>query len=423
MVLPRLQRAAHRPARTYFSEFWALRDVNLEVKRGETVGIVGRNGSGKSTLLQMICGTLTPTMGTVEVRGRVAALLELGSGFNPEFTGRENVYLNASLLGLSRSQIDQRFDAIAAFADIGEFIEQPVKTYSSGMYVRLAFAVMAHVDAEILIIDEALAVGDAFFTQKCMRFLSAFKEHGTLLFVSHDSAAVTGLCDRALWLDHGREQASGPARQVVDAYLEAFMTERQGGATRHVDGSVLPQKAPGHTRRDFRQPLIDRSLLRNDIEVLPFHPGASAFGDLKARVIDVALVDEQGKQLASITGGEDVVLELAVRADEVLENAIVGFYFKDRLGQLLFGDNTWLSTLGARFVASAGETFRARFHFQMPRLQAGDYVITAGVANGTQAEHVIQHWINDALLVKSMGNTVPSGIIGVPMSRITLEHD
>src|SRR5690606_4084636 len=167
-----------------------------------------------STLLQLLCGTLTPSGGEVIVKGRVAALLELGAGFNPEFTGRDNVYLNASILGLSRGEIDARFDDIAAFADIGEFIDQPVKTYSSGMYVRLAFAVIAHVDADVLIIDEALAVGDALFTQKCMRFLRRFCENGTLLFVSHDSAAVTSLCERAIWLEHGTVRAIGPARDI-----------------------------------------------------------------------------------------------------------------------------------------------------------------------------------------------------------------
>lgn len=177
-VAPRLQRLTWQHPKQYFREFWALKDVSFEVKKGETVGIIGRNGSGKSTLLQMICGTLTPTQGSIETNGRIAALLELGSGFNPEFTGRENVYMNASVLGLSNKEIDARFDDIVAFSDIGDFIEQPVKTYSSGMMVRLAFAVIAHVDADILIIDEALAVGDAFFTQKCMRFLRGFMKTG-----------------------------------------------------------------------------------------------------------------------------------------------------------------------------------------------------------------------------------------------------
>src|SRR5690348_2740583 len=194
MILPRAQRAMRRSARTYFKEFWALRDVSFDVRRGETVGIVGRNGSGKSTLLQMICGTLHPTAGRISVGGRIAALLELGAGFNPEFTGRENVYLNAAVIGLSREEIDARFDDIAAFADIGDFMEQPVKTYSSGMYVRLAFAVAINVDPEILVVDEALAVGDELFQRKCFARIDAIRSKGaTILFVSHSANAVVEL--------------------------------------------------------------------------------------------------------------------------------------------------------------------------------------------------------------------------------------
>ena len=214
----RLLQMLFRGHRTFYREFWALRDVSFEIKRGETVGIIGRNGSGKSTLLQLICGTLNPTGGSIHTRGRIAALLELGSGFNPEFTGRENVYMNASILGLTHEEIDARFDAIAAFADIGDFIEQPVKTYSSGMYVRLAFAVIAHVDADILVIDEALSVGDAFFTQKCMRFLRRFMENGTVLFVSHDTGAVINLCQSGIWLEKGSVKHKGEPHIIEEHY-------------------------------------------------------------------------------------------------------------------------------------------------------------------------------------------------------------
>ena len=194
LVASRLQRMAGQAPKQYFREFWALKDISLEIKKGETVGIVGLNGSGKSTLLQLICGTLSAAAGSVETHGRIAALLELGTGFDREFTGKENVYINGLVLGLSKEEIDAKYDAIVGFADIGDFINQPVKRYSSGMYVRLAFAVIANVDADILIIDEALAVGDALFSQKCMRFLRDFKKNGTILFVSHNSAAVVNLC-------------------------------------------------------------------------------------------------------------------------------------------------------------------------------------------------------------------------------------
>src|SRR5690554_1130237 len=213
-ILPRLRRMFGLPPRQYFHEFKALDGISFEVKKGETVGIIGRNGSGKSTLLQIICGTLTPTAGSVETTGRIAALLELGSGFNPEFTGRENIYMYASVLGLTKEEVRDRFDDIVAFADIGDFIEQPVKTYSSGMVVRLAFAVIAHVDADILVIDEALAVGDAFFVQKCMRFLRKFMQTGTILFVSHDTSAVISLCQRSIWLAGGQMKFEGSPKEA-----------------------------------------------------------------------------------------------------------------------------------------------------------------------------------------------------------------
>ena len=225
----RLKQMLWRGRRRFYREFWALREVSFTVRRGETVGVIGRNGSGKSTLLKMLCGTLTPTTGTLAVRGRVAALLELGTGFNPEFTGRENVYLNAAILGLDDAEIEHYLPEILAFADIGEFIDQPVKTYSSGMAVRLAFAVAAHVRADILVIDEALAVGDVFFVQKCMRFLRKFQEQGTLFFVSHDTGAVINLCDRVLWLDRGQLHEAGPAKEVCEHYLATLRASRAAG--------------------------------------------------------------------------------------------------------------------------------------------------------------------------------------------------
>lgn len=402
-----------------YREFWALRDIGFEVRKGETLGIVGRNGSGKSTLLQLIAGTLTPTNGEIAVRGRVAALLELGSGFNSEFTGRENVYLNASILGLTKEQIDQRFDAIAEFAAIGEFIEQPIRNYSSGMVMRLAFSVVAHVDADILIIDEALSVGDAFFTQKCMRFLREFKERGTLLFVSHDGASVTGLCDRAIWLDQGSLRQQGEPKAVMDAYLEAFIADREGRTGSAGNSAAAPVARPLRIR-DKRLDLIDRSTLRNDIEVLEFNP-PQGFGEGRATIEDVCLCDLQGRQLPTIVGGEVVQLEVTSLVLDDTDNMIVGFYFKDRLGQLLFGDNTETARQGVPLSLRAGERFRARFVFEMPRLQQGDYFITAGIASGSQQEHVIQHWMHEALALRSLGQGLPVGIIGLPMHDIELE--
>jgi lipopolysaccharide transport system ATP-binding protein len=205
----------------YDQSYNALENIDLEIRRGETVGLIGRNGAGKSTLLQIVCGTLTPTSGDIMVAGRIAAMIELGAGFNPDFTGRENVRLSATVSGLSSRQIDERLPSIIDFAGIGDFIDQPVKLYSSGMYARLAFAVSAHVDADILVVDEILAVGDAVFALKCQRFIAEFKKRGTLLFVSHDIGSVINLCDRAVWFEQGRIRASGPAKEIAELYMAA----------------------------------------------------------------------------------------------------------------------------------------------------------------------------------------------------------
>lgn len=243
-VLPRLRGIAGKPHKQYFSEFWALKDVSFEIKKGETFGIIGRNGAGKSTLLQILCGTLTPTAGTVETNGRVAALLELGAGFNPEFTGRENVYMNASVLGLSTEEIDARFDEIVAFADIGLFIDQPVKTYSSGMFVRLAFSIATSVDPDILVVDEALSVGDGAFARKSFDRIMAMKDAGkTILFCSHSMYQIDVLCQRTLWLNHGQMQMLGSAASATSAYNTALAIESNPAITATADKSPVGKSA------------------------------------------------------------------------------------------------------------------------------------------------------------------------------------
>jgi lipopolysaccharide transport system ATP-binding protein len=413
----RLKQMLMRGSKQYYKEFWALRDVSFKIKKGETVGIIGRNGSGKSTLLQMICGTLNPTAGEVKVNGRVAALLELGAGFNPEFTGVENVYMAASLYGLSRQEVDQRFAAIAAFADIGDHIHQPVKTYSSGMYVRLAFAVIANVDANIIVIDEALAVGDAFFTQKCMRFLRNFMKLGTILFVSHDTASVKGLCSYALWLDKGRIVDIGRPKDICERYTESFFETIQGA---HVEHSVRAEQRTStqHPQHDQRQAFLNASNLRNDIKVFKFIPDASSFGKYQAEIIDVSFFDIEDRSLAWIVGGEEVVLRIRAQVRQELASPIIGFYINDRLGQTLFGDNTYLSSLGKSVACNADEIITVDFRFQMPRLASGDYSVSAAIANGTQNDHIQHHWIHDALVFRSESTSVATGLMGIPMLAI-----
>jgi len=418
-LFPRLQRMAGQSPRQYFREFWALKEVSFEIRKGETVGIIGRNGSGKSTLLQMICGTLNPTHGTITTRGRIAALLELGSGFNPEYTGRENVYMNAAVLGLTTKEIDERFDDIAAFADIGDFIEQPIKTYSSGMYVRLAFAVIAHVDADILVIDEALAVGDAFFTQKCMRFLRSFMKNGTVLFVSHDTASIQSLCNRAIWLEKGRIMQEGSPKEVCESYLEASYEARQGKSVQKHIGPVQKQDKT-QPLKDQRLEFINASNLRNDLHVLQFNATSASFGKGGAQICDVQLLDEHEHPLAWIVGGEKIRLRIVARVLHEFDRPVIGFYVKDRLGQALFGDNTYLTYHDEDMRCHKDNEIQACFVFHMPLLPSGDYSITAAVGSGTQDDHQQHHWMHDAIIFKSVSSSVSTGLIGIPMLDIKL---
>ncbi len=402
----RLWQAFFRGRRNFYREFWALAGVNMDVLPGETVGIIGRNGSGKSTLLQVICGTLTPTTGRVETLGRVAALLELGAAFHPDFTGRENVYLNARILGLSRPQTDERFARIAAFADIGAFIEQPVKTYSSGMYVRLAFSVAANVDADILVIDEALAVGDVFFRAKCMRFLRGFKERGgTVLFVSHDASAVLSLCDRAVWLDSGKVRLSGAAKSVCEGYF----AEEVGASNR--ERQAAP--AGGAVECADHAP----ALALETIPVRPLRPGVEAIGQGGAQVLGVDVRNMEGRELVQVTGQQRVKLRVHFRAIRALERPIVGFYINDRLGQNLFGENT--TAVECVPPMEAGAERVAGFTFDMPVLRAEQYTVTVAVAEGTMASHTRHHWIHEAYALTADGRgSGGTGLVGIPMRAV-----
>lgn len=409
----RLLQMLARGRRQYFREFWALKDVSFEVRAGETIGIVGKNGSGKSTLLQLLCGTLTPTSGSVTVSGRVAALLELGAGFSPDFSGRENVFLAAKLLGLRQREVEDRFDKIAAFADIGSFLDQPVKTYSSGMFVRLAFAVVAHVDAEILIIDEALAVGDAFFTQKCMRFLREFRQRGTLLFVSHDSSAVTGLCDTALWLDQGRLVDKAPAKAITEKYLESLYQQANGLPKDTATGKKLDRLSFAGSRIVNDAPKQVGDFFFSDFT------DSAAFGEGGARVVNVQFCDGDDRVVRSSSAGDVVRLAIEVLATDRLDAPIIGFSLKDRLGQVLFGANSYPSTKGQDVQVEAGKKVRAEFTFQLPVLPAGEYSLAVAVATGTQEHHVQHHWIHDAMIIKAASNSA-TGLVGLAMQRVEL---
>lgn len=417
----RLKQMLFRGRRRYYDEYWALRGIDLTVHKGETVGIIGRNGSGKSTFLQLVCGTLTPTCGELAVNGRIAALLELGAGFNPEFTGRENVYLAASVLGLTNEQIDERYDDIAAFADIGDFINQPVKLYSSGMYARLAFAVAAHVDADILIVDEILAVGDAAFTQKCMRFIHKFRETGTLFFVSHDTAQVVSLCDRAVWLDSGEVREIGAAKDVCYHYIADLHSERDTSSAFRIGGTRSAAPASTAPVKDPRAELLKSSQHCNTIEIFDFNDQSPWFGAEGARIVGVNLLNTEGEILPSLEGGEEVVLKITCQTQKDISGPIIGFYVKDKLGQNLFGDNTYLTYRGLPVVVPAGKTFAASFRFQLPYLPTGDFAVVAAIAEGTQDDHVQHHWLDDAMFFRVHSSHLIRGLVGLPMHDIALE--
>tara|TARA_R110000851_G_scaffold161185_1_gene304822 strand:- start:5942 stop:7297 length:1356 start_codon:yes stop_codon:yes gene_type:complete len=419
MLVPNVQRVLGKHQSQFFKEFWALQNVSLEVKRGDTVGIIGRNGSGKSTLLQIICGTLTPTVGKVETNGKVAALLELGSGFNPEFTGRENVYLNASLYGLSESQVTDRFSSIEKFAEIGDFIDQPVKIYSSGMMVRLAFAVIAHVDADILVVDEALSVGDAVFTQKCMRFIRSFQEQGTLLFVSHDASAIQNLCKSAIWLGNGEVRKKGTAKEVSEAYLQYSLQEIYGeeahlsSLDQEFSEDILPFKiAEQHESKE--------EIYSSSYRVKSNLNEANGWTTGEATIVDVELLDNKGTTNPVFSGGDRVSIRINVQAHKDIDKPIVGFLVKDRLGQELFGENTLPFTALERRAVSQGRILEAEFSFVLPMLPNGQYAVMASFAEGDSHNNVQHHWLHEAVILNVSSSTVRWGLVGLKFNNVTL---
>ena len=407
----------------YFEEFWAIKDVNFKISKGETIGIIGRNGSGKSTLLQMICGTLNPSAGEIKINGRVAALLELGAGFNPEFTGVENVYMAASLYGLSKEDIDQRLEAISNFADIGAHMQQPVKTYSSGMYVRLAFAVIAHVDADILVIDEALAVGDAVFTQKCMRYIRNFKEKGTLLFVSHDMSSVLNLCERAIWLHDGGVKKSGGAKLVSEEYLHYALQEIYG---EEVKLEIINNK--NETKNSQIMPLDECSKSGVELENLyqsnySFIDNLTESNGWKSGAGDIKKVtfSEVGKSdYGVLRGGELVRLEIDAVAHVDMSSPILGFVIRDKLGQDLFGENTWQYTNKFPIKIRAHENLKAEFIFKLPMLQNGVYSVMTSFADGDLYKHIQHHLLHNALVLHVVSERIRYGMVGIEFNKISL---
>jgi len=342
--LPRRLSGRWQP-REFGKEFWALQDVSLQVQRGEAFGILGRNGAGKSTLLQLIAGTLRPTSGSVTIRGRIGALLELGSGFNPDFTGRENVFMNGMILGLTKSEVESRFDDIATFADIGEFLDQPVKTYSSGMMLRLAFAVQTQTRPEILIIDEALAVGDAIFQKRCIAKLRSLVDEGcTLLFVSHDQETIRTMTSRSLLLRDGRVSAQGPSSEVLLEYRRQQHADESDYFTRVSLSQVAgPEKATGDGAM-----LIEPSA---EVDL------SNAFGDFDAHIVGVSVRDEEGKKAGYFLPGDRVRVIVAVKCNRNLRNLNVNLRLRNKEGVKLYSWGTLNQDIHRWATGDAGSVF------------------------------------------------------------------
>lgn len=390
----------------YARKFWALSDISFEVKRGECLGILGRNGAGKSTLLQLIAKTLEPTSGAVEVKGMVAALLELGSGFNPEFTGRENVYLNASILGLRDEEIERKFDDIAAFADIGDFIEQPVKTYSSGMMMRLAFAVQTAVEPDILIVDEALAVGDARFQKKCFDRMYRLRENGgTILFVTHDSGTVVQICDRAMILDSGRLYSEGDPQTMARVYHRLlFGSPEQVEIVDAVGTPVSSKTGDSATLKDL--PCVREEETRSQTPVMHYSQKEVRYGSREIEIIDIGIRDKQGQRVTLLESHHDYDFYCIVRYNhDVHESVVFGFIVSNVKGLEIYGTKSGLYNLYLRPGYRGGE-FECTMSLKAA-LVPGAYFLTVAIARSEETTSDKEDFFDyrfDALEFHIIGN-------------------
>jgi homopolymeric O-antigen transport system ATP-binding protein len=392
----RLKESLTRGRLKRHQEFWALKDISFEIEKGTTTGIIGPNGSGKSTLLQIITGTLNPTHGNVYYDGRVAALLELGAGFNPEFTGSENVFMNASLLGFSRKQTEELLPEIERFAEIGPFIHQPVKTYSSGMYVRLAFSIAVAANPEILIVDEALAVGDAVFQHRCLRRIKEMQEHGTtILFVSHDPAAIRYLCSRAMLLNAGRVLADGDPMHVLNHYQKLIMEREEA-----FDGA----EGADHRNANENQP-IETGVLNYTYR----------HGDRSAEFVSVELLDTRTHRVEMVDSGEPLVLRMRVLFNRELENPIFGFLIRSQYGIQVYGTNTEQQHISFDRV-ERGEIVEVDFTFDCS-LGTDWYSISSAVHSSTSVSDGVSYdWLDGAVFFRVMSPILIEGLVNLNAS-------
>lgn len=398
----------HPLGRSFHTSFSALSNVNFQVERGESIGIIGRNGSGKSTLLQIICGNLQATGGNVEVKGRISALLELGAGFNPEFTGRENVYLSTAILGLSRKETDIRFGQIAGFAEIGDFIDRPVKTYSSGMYIRLAFATAISVDPEILIIDEALAVGDIFFQQKCMEHMKKMMKGCTIMLVSHDMHSITNMCNRVVVLDKGRIVYEGTPPQGVAKYTKILHSEKLVKKDDSIPQPDVPPEvcAAAHDiMTDFDQWFTVNNEDRG---------GAGEVDILRASIT------KDGLPVATVQKSDEISVRLLVHSLTAKERMIFGYTVRDRIGNAIFGENSLC--LNHTFLSLTQGYSIAEYSFLWPEVYPDEYTLTVGIGEGTHPlAHTVQCWAHNIVSFSAITpETAVHGMFNNKLENITV---
>ena len=384
-----------------YHEHWALNDVCFEVKKGETVGIIGTNGSGKSTILKIITGVLNPTAGEVVIDGRISALLELGAGFNMEYTGIENVYLNGMMIGFSREEIDQRLDDILKFADIGDFVNQPCKTYSSGMFVRLAFAVAINIDPEILIVDEALSVGDVFFQAKCYKKFEDFKKMGkTILFVSHDLGSISKYCDRVVLLNRGKKLAEGTPKEMVSMYKRIMVNQDKAEeiAAHQMDMSSLEED----DEKEIKEAACEGQW-KNHYNL---NPDVDEYGNGAAEIEDFAIIDENGNYTNAIVKGTRFRLKSKVKFKQDVHDPIFTYTFKNIQGVAITGTNTMYEKKDVP-LAKEGETYVATFEQDM-FLQGGEYLLSMSCTGYRDGEFQVYHRLYDVcnVTVVSDKNTV-----------------
>ncbi len=375
-------------------DHYALRDVSFDVKRGEAVGIIGTNGSGKSTILKIITGVLSATQGKVEVNGRISALLELGAGFNMEYTGIENVYLNGTMIGFSKEEIDAKLDDILEFADIGEFVYQPVKTYSSGMFVRLAFAVAINIDPEILIVDEALSVGDVFFQSKCYRKFEEFREMGkTIIFVSHDLSSISKYCDRVVLLNKGVKLAEGLPKDMVDLYKKLLVGQ--------LDLETLEVKGGNNAKSADAGASGDRF-----IPAFEVNPNTNEYGDRIAEIVGFNILDEEGNSSNTIEKGKQCTITMKVLFHDKVNDPIYAFTVTDLKGTEITGTNTLFEKASVK-PKQAGEVQEVSFTQKMD-MQGGEYMLSLGCTGYDGADFVVHHRLYEAcnLTIVSVKNTV-----------------